>query len=413
MRLGGRFGVLRVRNLRFVFAATTVSEFGDGVVGVALAFAVLDLTGSATDLGIVFAVKTIAQVSALLVGGVVSDRVSRRAVMMGADITRCVSQLAIGALLVSKHASVAEIVASQAVLGAASGFFNPASAGLIPAVAEDHLQEANALQGMVAAASGMIGPALGAVIVVGVGAPWAMVVDGASYLGSALFLSRVSGSVIGAIARDEGSTFFSDLRDGFHEVASRTWVWSLILAFAVINSAAGAFGVLGPLICKRHYGGAPAFALLGICFSAGVLLAGSLMLRFKPRHPLRAGVLMCVPLGFANVLLALHAPLYVVAPFSVIAGMGPIGFNTLWWTTLQQEVPPELISRVISYDFAGSFALQPIGYALAGPLAVAIGLSPALIAFGAVTGVLSAATLLVRDVRTLERGSARAAPASP
>ena len=127
-----------VRDLRFVFGATLASNLGDGVVTVALAFAVLDLTGSATDLGIVLAARTVAQVLVMLVGGVVADRLSRRSVMIAADLGRFVSQATIGILLATKHATVAELAVSQVLLGIGSSFFIPASSGLIRTVAGEY-----------------------------------------------------------------------------------------------------------------------------------------------------------------------------------------------------------------------------------------------------------------------------------
>lgn len=399
---GARLAVLRLHDLRYVFSASVVSQFGDGVVTVALAFAVLDLTGSASDLGIVIASRTVAQVSALLFGGVVADRSSRRAVMMAADLTRFCGQVAIGALLLSHHATVAEVALSQALVGAASGFFDPASQGLIPAVAGEHLQKANALQGIAGAGSGILGPAVGGALVVAFGPSWALVVDGATYMASALLLSRVSRSAAVVMTRGaESSSFIADLRGGFREVSSRNWVWVLIITFAFGNAMLGAFQVLAPLICKQHYGGAPAFALLNVLFATGALIGGATLLQLRPRRPLLIGVLMCVPMGLAGIMLALHMPLIAVVPFQLAAGFGPIGFNTLWWTTLQQRIPPEAISRVISYDYAGSYALQPIGYLLAGPIAVGIGLSPAMIVCAAVGMMVIASSLLARDVRTL------------
>ena len=398
-----RFALLRQRDLRYVVGASTVSLVGDGVVTVALAFAVLDLTDSATDLGIVFALRTLAQVAALLIGGVVADRVSRRALMMGADIVRMCCQAGIGVLLLSGHATIAEVIVSQVFVGAAAGFFDPASGGLIPAVAGESLQEANALQGLLGSAVGVIGPIVGGAVVVGVGSSWAMLIDAGSYLGSALLLARVSRQAAAAVNRDgKKSTFFADLHDGFREVTSRTWVWTVILTFSVTNALAGTWSIFGPLVCRRDYGGAAAYALLSALWGLGAMLGGFVLMRVKPRRPLRAGTLACLPWAIPMILLACGVPLAIVVPFQLVSGAGPIIFNTLWWTTLQQQVPPESISRVISYDFAGSFALSPIGQALAGPLAVAAGLSPAMILCGGLALFVMVPNLLITDVRTLE-----------
>ncbi|MGI9185445.1 MAG: MFS transporter [Solirubrobacteraceae bacterium] len=166
MRLASDLDVLRLRDFRLVFGAAVVSLLGDGMLPVALTFAILDLTGSATDLGIVLAARTVALVGSLLVGGVVADRVSRRMVMIGADLVRLLGQGTIAVLLVSGHATVVEIAVSQAFLGAATGFFNPASSGLIPLVAGEWLQQANSLRGMAMAAGNIAGPAIAGVLVV-------------------------------------------------------------------------------------------------------------------------------------------------------------------------------------------------------------------------------------------------------
>ena len=399
-----RFAFLKLRDLRCVFGATLVSQLGDGVVNVALAFAVLNLThGSATDLAVVFALRTVAQVSGLLIGGVVADRVSRRGLMMASDLTRFVGQAVIGVLLVTHDATLLEVIVSQMVLGAAGGFFNPASAGLIPAVAGDYLQEANAMQGIAGASSGIAGAALGGVLATTLGPSAALLVDAGSYALSALFLSLVSSAATAVEPSDEpGGTFLSDLKGGFAEVRSRSWLWSLIISFAFTNALAGSFEVLGPLICRKYYDGPPAFALLSVMFGVGAIGGGFLLLHLKPKRPLLVGVTLCLPLTLPSFLLAAHAPLVAILPFSVLGGAGPIMFNTLWWTTLQQHVPREAISRVISFDFAGSYALSPLGVLAAGPVAVAIGVPAAFVVFGGAGLLVTASNFLNRDVRTLK-----------
>src|ERR1700689_4840558 len=169
MRWARRFGLLRERDLRLVFSASAISDLGDGVVTVAVTFAVLDLTHSATDIGIVLACRTIALLASVLIGGVVADWVSRRVVMIVADLVRFASQGLVGVLVVTGHAAVWEIAASQAVIGIASGFFGPASTALLPAVAGDSITEANALNGIVSSFGGIVGPAIGGALAVGVG----------------------------------------------------------------------------------------------------------------------------------------------------------------------------------------------------------------------------------------------------
>jgi MFS family permease len=398
----GRFAVLRLRDLRFVFSATLVSDLGDGIVGVALAFAVLDLTHSATDLGLVMAARAIAQITVTLIGGVVADRMSRRTVMIAADLVRLGGQGAIGALLISGHASLGEIIASQALVGAAGSFFWPASSGLLQAVAGEHAQEANALKVMASSGSGLLGPAIGGALVITIGASWALVLDGATYAASALLLSRVGHRALAATGQ-AATTFLADLRDGLREVTSRTWLWSEILIMCGANILSASYPVLAPLICKQHYGGASAYAALSVIWAGGMLVGGASLLRFKPRFPLRAGVVAFLPALMPGVVLGLHAPIYVVGLFQFASGIGMTMSNTLWWAAMQEHVPPEAMARVSSFEYAGSLAVQPVGLALAGPLAGAIGAGPALIACCGAAVLLNPFILLVRDVRMLSR----------
>jgi len=398
MRLPADLVVLRHRDFRLVFGASLVSLLGDGVLPVALSFAVLDLTGSATDLGLVLAAETVALAAALLAGGVVADRVGRRRVMVGADLVRLASQSAIGALLVTGHATVAEIAASQALLGAATGFFNPASSGLLPLVAGEHLRQANALRGMAMASGSIAGPAIAGVLVVTTSPGIALLIDAGSYLGSALLLARVRPL---DLPRERATRFLADLREGFGEVRARTWVWSVIAVFAVTNTVSAAFPVLGALIAKRHLGGAGAWAAILAFRAAGGLAAGATLLRIGVRRPLLVAVRVAMLSALPLFLLALHAPLAAILPAALLMGISGMVFNTLWETTLQQHIPSAARSRVSAYDWFGSMAFVPLGFALIGPLTVAIGVSGALYLCGAVD-LLSVALLLgVRDIRTL------------
>jgi MFS family permease len=401
VRLAADFEVLRFREFRLVFGAALVSLLGDGVLPVALAFAVLDLTASATDLGIVLGVRTLALVCSLLFGGVVADRVGRRTVMMGADLVRLVTQSAIGVLLVTHQASIVEIAGSQAVLGAATGFFNPASSGLIPAVAGGRLQQANALRGMAEAAGSIAGPALGGLLVVTIGPGAALLIDAGTYGVSALLLARV---------RDGGSEravpaqrFLVELREGFSEVRSRTWAWSVILVASFVNTIAVAFPVLGAVVAKQALGGAGAWAAILVARAVGLFVGGAVLLRVAPRRPLLAAMPACAAVALPALLLAVPAPLVLIIAAALIAGAGSMMFNTLWETTLQQYVPVHARSRVSSYDWFGSLALQPLGYALIGPLAGLVGVSTALYLCGTLEIAAVGALLAVKDVRRLKR----------
>ena len=177
------------------------------MVGVALAFAVLDLTGSVTDLGLVFAAKTIPLVVFLLVGGVLADRLPRRAVMLTADLVRLTTQGVIAVLLISGHATIWELALTQAVYGAATAFFNPASTGLIPAViSPGRLQQANALRALAMAVGNVAGPALAGILVAAASPGWALAVDAVSFGASAVFLALLRLPVLKRRPRSRSST---------------------------------------------------------------------------------------------------------------------------------------------------------------------------------------------------------------
>jgi Major Facilitator Superfamily len=401
VRLAPNLDVLRMRDFRLVFAASAVSLLGDGVVPVALAFAVLDLTGSPTDLGLVLACRALALVASLLAGGVVADRLGRRGVMIAADLIRLGGQAAIGALLVGGHATVAELAVSQALLGAASGFFGPASSGLLPAVAGPHPREANALRGITTAASNIVGPAIAGALVVAASPGIALIVDAGSYAASALLLMRVGAREPARVRATGAWRFFGELREGFDAVRSRTWLWSALLVFSLVNVVASAFPVLGPLVAKQHLGGAGAWAAILAARATGALIGGTALLRLSPRRPLVVGTVACVATAMPTMLLAIPAPLALLIVVTLAAGIGPMVFNTLWETTLLQHEPEDVRSRVSAYDWFGSLALLPLGLALVGPLAGAIGTSAALWTCGAVEWALGASLLMVRDIRTL------------
>jgi predicted MFS family arabinose efflux permease len=397
MRLPSDLDVLRLREFRLVFGAALVSLFGDGMVPVALAFAVLDLTGSATDLGVVLAARTAALVGSLLIGGVVADRLSRRTVMIGADVVRLLAQGTIAVLLISGHATVLELVVSQAVLGAGTGFFNPASSGLIPVVAGSGLQQANSLRGMAMAAGNIVGPAIAGVLVVASSPGVALLIDAGSYGTSALLLTRVASDVRDATPQ----RFLTELRDGFAEFRARTWVWATIAALSIANAAGVAFSVLGPVVAKHELGGPGAWALILAVVGIGSLIAGTALLRVRPRRPLLVAVLAGLVVPAPVFLLAVPAPLALIAVAALGYGVGGMVFNALWETTLQQYIPADARSRVSAYDWFGSLALQSLGYVLIGPFAGAVGTATALYVCGGLDLVVVGLLLLLRDIRTL------------
>ena len=393
-------GALRERQFRLLFTGQIVSLLGDALTGVALAFAVLDLTGSATDLGIVFAAKTVPLVAFLLVGGVFADRLPRRVVMLVADVVRFVAQGAVALLVLTHSAHVWELVVLQAISGTATAFFNPASTGLTPlTVSPERLQQANALRGTAMALSGIVGSALSGVLVVTIGPGWALAIDSITFAVSAFFLAQLR---LPPQVTLPPQTFLRDLRDGWHEFASRTWVWAIVVGAAVGNMMVSIFVVLGAVISKESLGGPGAWALIVTALGIGSLLGSIVALRLHVRRPLFLGSALVGLFALPIALLALHAPVVVIAGAALLGGAGNLIFNALWETTLQQHIPQAALSRVSAYDWFGSLAFQPLGLVIAGPAAAAIGSSTTLWIAAGVFLVQTLAILAIPSVRRLE-----------
>ena len=398
---------LRARDFRFLFLGRITSLLGSAMATVALAFAVLDLTGSPTSLGVVLAARWIPQVIFLLVGGIVADRLPRQLVMVGANVVSGIAQLTVATLLLTGAAEVWHLVLLQLVAGASSAFFFPASSGIVPqTVPATVLQEANALLRLSMSSTQIVGAAAGGVLVAAVGSGWALAFDGGTYLAAALFLGAIR---LPAAARIEASNMLAELHDGWREFSSRTWLWTIVVAFGFMNAAhSGASAVLGPTIARAELGGAAAWGFILGAEAAGFVLGGLLMLWLRPRRILLVGcaaMLLPVP---GLLLLSLAAPTIVIAAAYLLAGVGIEIFGVFWDISLQQNIPQEKLSRVYSYDALGSFVLIPLGIVAAGPLAEAVGADETLWLAAATIGIATLAMLSVRDVRTLERRPADA-----
>jgi MFS family permease len=382
-------GALVERNFRLLFTSSTISGLGDGVSLVALVFAVLEVSDSAVALGLVLAARQVADAAIVLAAGVWADRLPRHLVLIAVAAVQGVAQGATGALVLAGVATIPMLVALQAAYGLAEGFVLPASTGLIPAtVSPARLQEANALLGLTRNGTRIVGPAIGGALVA-VGSPGAaLLVDAASFGAAALLLWPLRLPARADVV--EAKSFFADLREGWTEFRRQTWIWTTIVFFGIGNFAFATYFVLGPIITKRELGGAPAWATLTTAFSVGALLGSLIAIRIRPRKPLAAScmsawVFLLQPLG-----MGLSLPLPVLTVFSAVAGAGLSVHLALWFTVFQQNVPPEAVSRVSSYDSFGSFVLLPLGAAVAGPIAAVVGVHETLLAAAAVIAITEA-----------------------
>lgn len=403
MRQAGRLRALREPNFRRLFLGRTVSMVGDGLAPVALAFAVLDLTGSVSDLGIVLAARSLTTIALLLVGGVFADRISPRLAMLRADAARTLAVGAIAALLIAGVAQVWELALLYAIEGAATAFFNPASNAIVPQiVAAPGLQEANALLSLSRSAGKFAGPALAGVLLA-LGSPgWALAFDALTFAVSAAFLLRLRAPGRPP-TRAEAPSFLAELREGWAEFSSRTWLWVIVLSAAVGNAVfSPVIQVLGPAVARESLGGSTAWAAIAAALGLGMLAGGAIAISTKPRRPLLVGEGGLVIFGLPALLLALPAATVVIAAGMFAVGVALSLAEILYDTATGQHVPPRSFSRVMAYDWLGSLALAPVGLALVGPISGALGLSTTLVAAGVLLTICQTAVMAVPSVRRLQ-----------
>jgi MFS family permease len=390
---------LRLREFRLLFSGQAVSVLGDRMAVVALAFAVLEIGGSPSDVGLVLAAGAFPLVATVLAGGVVADRASRRAVMVVADLARVASQGAMAALLIAGVAEVWMLALVAGLTGAATGFFGPASTGLLPEIVlAEQLQPANGLRASAVSAGEILGPALGGVLVAAAGAGWAIAADAATFAISAACLAMLR---VPARPTPSERGFLADLREGWVAFRSRRWVWAFVAYFAAVNLLWGAWGVLGPVVADRDLGGPAAWGTILAAVGVGALAGSLFSTRVKPNRPLLlaalADGLFALPLAFV----AAAASVPLIACGAVLSGAGMALAISVWESTLQRHIPDQSLSRVSSYDWFGSLAFYPVGLAIWGPVATLIGITTSLwLAFGLAV-LLTLALISVPDVRHL------------
>jgi MFS family permease len=413
MTAARKLRVLREPAYRRLWFGRTTSLIGDGIAPVALAFGVLDLTGSASDLGIVLAIHSVVLIALVLVGGVVADRISPRLAMLGADLTRTVSTGLIAALLLAGVAEIWELALLYAIDGAATAFFNPASDAIVPQLVPSHrLQEANALLNFSRWAGKVAGPALAGVLLV-LGSPGlALAVDAGTFAVSAACLWGLS--IRAGRAQPEEQNFLSDLRHGWREFSSRRWAVAIVASAAITNATfTPIFLVLGPTVAQDSLGGSSSWALIAAFFGAGGLIGGAVALTLRPRRPLLVSETVALVFALPIALLAIPSHTVVIALGALISGATASLSEILYVTVTAQKIPQESLSRVMAYDWFGSLAIEPLGLALVGPLAVAIGISTTLWLGAALITLCIFATLLVPSVRRLEADVSEPTPTPP
>jgi MFS family permease len=394
-------GVLAGRPFRLLWLAAATSAVGSAFVPVAMAFAVLRVGGNATSLGAVLLVGTVAGLLSYQVAGVWADRLSRRNLMLTADLVRLVVEAAVAALLLTGHARIWELAVASALVSIGTAFEGPASTSLVPElVSADKLQQANSLLQMSVSGSAVLGPALSGIMVATAGLGWAFALDAGSFAGSAAFLIAMAPT---RRPQAERQHFLADLAAGWREVVSRAWAWSTLIGNAVSNMAFAVFEVLGPVLARQRLGGATGWGVVSSGMLAGELMAGLVTMWYRARRPISFGMATSVLLAAPVLALAARLPLAVITAGAVVGICGGIILNNNWDTAIQQLVPNEVLARFRSYDYMLAFVAIPVGYAIAGPLQSALGADRVLFGAAAAIAVSNFGPAVLPAVRAIIR----------
>lgn len=399
------FRALKHRSFALLWSGQTLSRLGDFVYEIALAWWILQKTGSAEAMGLMWVFVITPSVLLLLLGGAVVDRFPRVPLMLISDAGRALIVALVAALAYFDQLQLWHIYASSFFFGMVDAFFNPAYTAIIPQIvpAED-LPSANALTSISANLGRVVGPALGAGIIAWVGTSAAFIINGASFLVSACFLIPL---IFASIARPEPSEnhILADIRAGFGVVASTPWLWISIIVFSLINvTLIGPYVVAMPfLVTDFMKADVTRLGLILSIFPIGYLIGGAWLGRF---HKLpRRGMLMNAALALGAIMLGLyglHLPLWILIAAALVNGVALQAGALAWTTIMQEKIPNEQLGRVASIDQMGSTGLMPVGMYVAGALTKTIGPSPVFLIGGAVTALVGLMAIMHPAIRELD-----------
>lgn len=400
--LAARGGVLRHRNFRLLVTGSAVSALGNAITPVALAFAVLDLGGSATELGLVLAAFAGAEVVTTLVGGVLGDRLPRSLMMQSSAAGAALTQVLLAASLIGGWSSIGLVTVVGTVNGVLGALSGPSSSALTPqTVPEDELARAVAVRRLLQNGAMVLGFAVAGILVGVFGSGWAIAIDAATFVVAAISFHLIDVPAVAGTGQRE--RMLAEMKEGALEVLRHTWLWLLIgQALLYHLFFGGAQGVLGPIVVKDAVSEAAWGWALG-ALMGGFMVGGLLNLRWRPRHGLRIGtaclaLTACFPLA-----MAVSDQLWVILLGAFLHGLGLEIFDVNWQISIVQNVPEEKLARVYSFDAVGSFVARPVGLALTGPIATLTGYDTWLLVVAAVMGGSSLLALTSNDVRRLER----------
>ena len=387
---------------RFYFARF-ISNFGNGMSPIALAFGILNLpNGDANMLGLVLGSTTVAMLIMSPFGGVLADKFGRVKAVAFADLMASAGLFVQVAFFATGEVPLIVLLLVNINFGLMWGIFWPAMSGVLPAlVPDEHLQGTNSVNNFFSNGAIILGAAVGGIIVAGWGPTWALAIDAATFTIGGIVLLTFR-HVSPASAQTE-NTMLDDLIHGWKIFISFRWIVIGVFGFSFIILAwAAGENILGPLIALKEFNGAKSWSLVLTAEGIGLLLGSIIGLKIKLKYPLRFLLLISFSISLYMWSMAKPQSIWFIAFCALLWGITLDLWITIWSTAMAREVPREALSRVSSFDAMGTMLLRPVGLAIAGPLSMAIGISDTLHFFAIFTAVLIVAMLATPVMRNMQ-----------
>jgi len=394
--------VLAHKYVKRLFLARFISNFGNGMGPIALAFGILALpNGSANVLGFVLGVTTVAFLVMTPFGGVIADKYGRARMVGLTDMAAGLVLLVQVAYFATGDVPIAVLLIVNGFFGLMWGIFWPAFSGLIPAVLpEAGLQKGNALNAFMTNAGVILGAAAAGLLIDVFGVAFTLAIDAASFFISGLMIFTFRH--LTPRAEHTENTMLDDLIHGWRVFLSFRWIVIIVASFSfIVMCWAAAENVLGPLIALEHFNGPKSWSFVITAESVGLIVGSIIAIKIKPKYPMRFLMLSSFSITFYIWSMAKPQSLLMIAFGAFLFGITLDLWGTLWYTALQRKVPRDSLSRVSAFDGMGSMMFRPVGLAIAAPLSILFGIENVLEIFAAITVVAIILPLLNSEVRNM------------
>jgi MFS family permease len=378
-----------------------ISNFGNGLSPIALAYGVLSIPGAdGSDLSLVMAARFVPLIAFMLFGGVIGDRFKRNRVVGIVDIIGSIFTGISAVAFIAGFPSIWLLVLMGALFGVLNALWWPAMSGVLPNILpKEKYQHGNAVIGLMTNIGFIAGTLLGGVVVTLYGSGWALLTDAITFLIAGILVLKID---LPAMPPRDKNSVLKDLKLGWIEFSSRSWVVAMVVTFAAINACfESMMQVLGPLAFDKGDSGPRNWSYNLAALTAGMMIGGAVAFKVKFARPLVISMGLIATSALWDFAIAAQLPIIFPVIGALFSGFALEIFMVNWNTSLQKHIPEKSFSRVASYDAFGSYGIAPLGIVIAGPIAATIGVSNALWWTGGITCVVALLSLLVKSVRNL------------